>query len=131
MRNRIHNCTNPYQGGRKRVLCVCSAGLLRSPTTAWVLSNEPFGFNTRAVGCDVGHALVPIDKVLITWADEIVCMEKRHEDIVLSMVREFFADDVMEFRTPIHVLDTPDAYGFREDALVEIITEKCKEIYGS
>jgi predicted protein tyrosine phosphatase len=31
--NRLGNCKNYHQGKFKRVLCVCSAGLLRSPTT--------------------------------------------------------------------------------------------------
>ena len=48
--NRLGNSKNPYQGDFKKVLCVCSAGLLRSPTAAWVLSNAPFNFNTREIG---------------------------------------------------------------------------------
>lgn len=74
--NRKWNSHNEYQGKHKRVLCVCSAGLLRSPTAAWVLSNPPYNFNTRAAGIDVGHALIPVDDVLIEWADEIVCMDE-------------------------------------------------------
>lgn len=75
MNNRLHNCTNPYQGKTKKVLCVCSAGLLRSPTAAVVLNRE-YGYNTRACGVDKGHALIPFDDVLAHWADEIVVMEK-------------------------------------------------------
>ena len=47
--NRLGNSRNIYQGKDKRVLCVCSAGLLRSPTAANVLHKE-FGYNTRACG---------------------------------------------------------------------------------
>ncbi len=36
-RNRWGNIDNPYQGSAKKVLCVCSAGMLRSPTAANVL----------------------------------------------------------------------------------------------
>ena len=43
--NRLANTQNKYQGKYKKVLCVCSAGLLRSPTAALVLSQEPFNFN--------------------------------------------------------------------------------------
>lgn len=74
MRNRFHNITNPYQGESKRVLCVCSAGLLRSPTAANVLHKE-FGFNTRAAGINHEYALIPLDDVLLEWADEVVVME--------------------------------------------------------
>jgi len=62
LRNRIHNSSNPYQGKFKRVLCVCSAGLLRSPTTAFVLSQEPYNYNTRAAGIVDDYALVPVDE---------------------------------------------------------------------
>ena len=58
-RNRLHNATNPYQGSYKKVLCVCSAGMLRAPTAAVVLSRPPYDFNTRAVGTDLGTALIP------------------------------------------------------------------------
>ena len=55
--NRLANSSNRYQGEYKRVLCVCSAGLLRSPTAALVLSQEPYNFNTRAAGLDEAFAL--------------------------------------------------------------------------
>ncbi len=69
--NRLGNCNNSYQGEAKRVLCVCSAGLLRSPTAAFVLSNSPWNYNTRAAGLTPQFALIPVDKVLLTWSQEI------------------------------------------------------------
>ena len=75
MNNRLYNCKNPYQGDAKKVLCVCSAGLLRSPTAAVVLNRE-YGYNTRACGTEVGHALIPLDETLMHWADEIVVMDR-------------------------------------------------------
>ena len=48
--NRLHNVRNPNQGPAKRVLCLCSAVLLRSPTVAWVLGKAPYDYNTRAAG---------------------------------------------------------------------------------
>jgi len=74
--NRLANAKNPFQSDRKKVLCVCSAGLLRSPTDAWILSNEPFGFNTRAAGASDEYALIKLDQVLVEWADEVVVMEE-------------------------------------------------------
>ena len=65
-KNALWNCKNPYQGRDKRVLCVCSAGLLRSPTIAKVLVMN--GYNTRSCGCR-DYALIQIDNVLIEWAD--------------------------------------------------------------
>lgn len=70
-RNQLANVGNRFQTKTKKVLCVCSAGLLRSPTLANVL-NLKYGFNTRAVGADKEFALIPITQALIWWADEIV-----------------------------------------------------------
>ena len=59
--NRLANTHNPYQGDFKKVLCVCSAGLLRSPSTAFVLSQDPFNFNTIAAGINEDYALIVVD----------------------------------------------------------------------
>ena len=110
--NRLANCSNKYQGRYKRVLCVCSAGLLRSPTAAWVLSNEPYNFNTRAAGLAKEFALVPVDEVLLTWADEIVVFEaKQAEQIRSALVDE----------TPIIVLGILDNFRYRDEELVSMI----------
>lgn len=108
--NRMYNCRNPYQGDYKRVLCVCSAGLLRSPTTAFVLSNEPFNFNTRAAGIDAGHALVVVDAVLLEWADEIVCMDE-------------YQKKLLETRTdkPVYNLRIGDNFAYRDARLIALI----------
>jgi len=37
---RVDNITNPYQTKAKKVLCLCSAGMLRSPTIANTLHKE-------------------------------------------------------------------------------------------
>lgn len=132
------NIRNPYQGDAKKVLCVCSAGLLRSPTTAWILSNEPYNFNTRAAGVDAGHALIPVDAVLIAWADQILVMNDYQVDQVLSIYREYLKDSggveesiLNRIKNKIIVLNIPDSYQFRDPKLVEIISNKCKEIFGS
>lgn len=112
--NRLANSSNRYQGKYRRVLCVCSAGLLRSPTAAWVLSNPPFNFNTRAAGLDSEFALIPVDDVLLRWADEIVCMTKSQEDELKRLVPE---KDVTN-------LDIPDEFEYRDEELVRLVREK-------
>ena len=112
MNNRLYNCKNPYQGKAKKVLCVCSAGLLRSPTTAEVLSQPPYNFNTRSCGYDVGHALIPIDEVLVEWADEIVVMDE-------------FQYEQIQKRTKKRVinLNIGDNFEFRSNQLKALIRE--------
>ena len=115
MRNRIWNVKNPYQGDAKKVLCVCSAGLLRSPTAAIVLANE-FGYNTRAAGVDADHALIPVDDVLLEWADETVCMDSYQA----SRLYEWGAKNII-------VLSIPDMYAYMDPELVEAIKKNYAE----
>ena len=112
--NRLANCTNRYQGKYKRVLCVCSAGLLRSPTAALVLSQEPYNFNTRAAGLDEAFALIPVDRVLIEWADEIVTMTSDQAEEIRNRLEE---------EKPIVVLNIDDNYRYRDPELIKLIRE--------
>lgn len=115
--NRMANSGNMYQGKFKKVLCVCSAGLLRSPTAAVVLSQEPFNYNTRAAGAVSEYALVAVDKVLLEWADEIVCMEQRHSDLVQDI-------NGGKLEKKVIVLDIPDRFPYRDSELVKMISSK-------
>jgi predicted protein tyrosine phosphatase len=119
--NRIHTAGNPYQGPFKRVLCVCSAGLLRSPTAALVLSQEPFNFNTRAAGCK-DYALVQVDRVLIHWADEIVVMEPSHAHTL-----EFDHPEIVTLGKKVKVLRIPDNFEYRDPELMKLIAERYQE----
>ena len=113
--NRLSNCTNRYQGDYKRVLCLCSAGLLRSPTVALVLSQFPYNYNTRAAGLSEEYALIQVDDVLLHWADEIVVMESRQAEIVRSLL------DLASEDKPIVVLGIQDDYSYRQPELIEAI----------
>ena len=113
-RNRLANTKNIFQGDRKKVLCVCSAGILRSPTIAWILSNKPFDYNTRACGCNPEYALIPLDDALITWADTIVVVEPYMVDVVESF----------EVYREIICIPTPDVYGTRDPELIKDLLPK-------
>ena len=121
--NRIANVGNRFQGSRKKVLCVCSAGLLRSPTLAWILSNEPFGYNTRAVGTSTEYALIPLEDVHLRWADAVVFVDEGSHAVAKYDYEELINN--ME----CHVLQIPDQYPFRDEKLVEIATEELKKVF--
>lgn len=120
MNNRKWNAKNPHQGQFQKALCVCSAGLLRSPTLALVLANEPYNYNTRAVGIDTGHALVPMDEVLAHWADIVFCVNNEIANEVLAKFPE--VADIMV------ILDVPDIYPYRDNQLIEIIRNQLGEV---
>lgn len=111
MNNRMHNSTNPYQGDAKKVLCACSAGLLRSPTAAVVLNRE-YGYNTRACGIEPSFALIPFDEVLAHWADEIVVMESYQIGAV-----------PLSYRDKVQCLDITDSFGYMDERLQQMILE--------
>ena len=112
--NRKANALNPYQGEHKRVLCVCSAGLRRSPTAALVLSQEPYNFNTRAAGLSREFALIPVDEVLLYWADEIVTMD----ELQAAEIR-----DMVPTGKPVIALNIEDSFEYRNPRLVERIKQ--------
>ncbi len=125
-RNSMAVIKNSYQGNATKVLCVCSGGVLRSPTAAWVLSNEPFNFNTRSCG-DKDYALIPLSEELVTWADEIVVMDEWHAKSVKGkLIDSGYEPGYRE----IHVLNVPDDYDFKNPELVQIMSDKFRAIFG-
>lgn len=116
---RIGNLSNRYQGTAKKVLCVCSGGLLRSPTAAVILAGEPYNHNTRSCGTSE-YALIKLDRILLSWADEVVVMEKEHE----SSVRLMSSAIGTLFRANIFCLNIPDKFPYRDPELVKLIKER-------
>jgi predicted protein tyrosine phosphatase len=109
--------SNSYQGDYKRVLTVCSANMLRSPTMAHVLSSEPYNFNTRSAGTQF-YALIPVTEDLLMWADEVVCADTEHALYIRDKMIEYMLDK------PIIDLNIPDIYEYRNPELIELIKER-------
>jgi len=118
-RNQLYNVGNRAQGSTKKVLCVCSAGLLRSPTAANVL-HKTFGFNTRAVGSCKEFALIPISQALIWWADEIVFVDINS----WAGLSPEEISEISDVNVKTTILDIPDDFDFGDPTLEEIILEQ-------
>lgn len=103
---------NPYQGKDKRVLFVCSAGLLRSATAARIYAQK---YNTRAAG-SASYALIPLSPNLIAWADEIVFVNPENYKMA-SYEFDFSESDV-------RVLDIPDQYEHMHPELIKAFKEQ-------
>lgn len=114
--NRLGSAKNKFQGDAKRVLCVCMGGLLRAPTAAVVLAGEPYGYNTRACGIISDFALIPVDDVLIDWADEILLM---HEDVEYEFQLRY-----PSMGPKCITLDIPDKFAYRDPELIRMIKEQ-------
>lgn len=120
-RNQLFNVNNNAQGNTKKVLTVCSAGLLRSATLANFLVKE-YEYNVRNCGTVESYALIPISEALVCWADEIVFVNKENYRQVEKELKDILTEDGMK---KIKVLDIPDDYMFNDPELLEI----CKEQY--
>ncbi len=114
--------SNASQGTAQRLLFVCSAGLLRSPTAASVGSS--MGYNTRSCGSNTTLALIPISQNLILWADFIFFMNNSNEDQVLRYLasHDLNLHDVVMSKGICW--DIEDIYNYGDDSLVWTIQKK-------
>lgn len=117
-RNATYNCTNPFQGDTKKVLTVCSAGILRSATLQNILIKE-YGYNVRNCGTIEDYALIPLSTALVSWADEIIFVDEPNYLRVKDEIQQ------LGFIDKCKVLDIPDIYSFNSPELIQI----CKEQY--
>lgn len=114
--NQLANTGNRFQTDATKVLCVCSAGLLRSPTLANVLHQE-YGCNTRACGTNEEFALIPMSEALIAWADLIVFVEKHLFDNLSKEVLE-----TIEKHGTQHIcLNIPDRFPWNDEELRDLL----------
>jgi predicted protein tyrosine phosphatase len=108
---------NPYQGKDKKVMFVCSAGILRSATAARIYGKK---YNTRACG-SYGYALIPFSANLLLWADEIVFVNQENYEEVL----DHFPAIVEKERK---VLNIPDKYSHMHPSLIKAFEEQYEPI---
>jgi len=123
-RNQLANVGNQFQTKVKKVLCVCSAGMLRSPTLANVLHKE-YGFNTRAVGADKEFALILISQALIWWADEIVFV---NGSAYYSLDQEE-KDEIDDVGVVTTLLDIQDDFDWNENGLKSLLLHEYNRVW--
>ena len=131
-RNQLGVIFNAYQGKHKKVLTVCSAGCLRSPTAAHILSSAPWNFNTRCAGTSEEYAIVPVTEALVVWADVIVVMDQWQWNHIMTIQNKLAqeTDHMFEYEyKPMHNLEIEDEFDYRNPELVKIMTEKFKELF--
>lgn len=110
---------NPYQGTDKRVLFVCSAGILRSATGSRIYARK---YNTRSAGSK-SWALIPVSHELLLWADEVVVV---NEENYLMVAEEFDLDTFENLK--IKVLNIPDDHEHMAPELIKSFEEQYERI---
>lgn len=88
--------------------------MLRSPTAAFVLTKR-YGLNTRSCGVDTESALIPVDRILLTWSEEIVCFEHSHQYAIEMLLDKF------KLKRRIVNLQIPDEYEYMQEELINLI----------
>ena len=120
--DQIRNCFdgvvhNPYQSKDKRVLFVCSMGILRSATAARIYARK---YNTRSAGT-YPDALVPLTGLLLEWADQVVFV---NEENYQSTVKKLSQTDFERLSPKFRVLDIPDQYEHMDARLIDAFEQQ-------
>ena len=115
---------NTCQTKAKRLVFVCSAGMLRSPTAQIVASK--MGYNARACGSNAKIALIPLNANLIEWADHIVFMHFTNYCQALNTFEGTGYDETI--RQKKIVWDTPDDYHWCDEWLMKVIEMKLEAL---
>lgn len=108
---------NPYQGTDKKVVFVCSMGILRSATGARLYARK---YNTRTAG-SYDDALVPLSPMLLAWADELVFVNKENYKQALSKLDDDIKDEIKQ---KSKVLNIPDQYPHMHPELIKAFEEQ-------
>lgn len=104
---------NPYQGNDRKVVFVCSMGILRSATAARLYASK---YNTRSAGT-WDDALIPLTQVLIDWADELVFVNPSNFKRATNKFGYVWHDKA-------RVLNIPDYYEHMAPELVQAFKEQ-------
>jgi predicted protein tyrosine phosphatase len=102
-----------------KVLFVCTANRLRSPTAEAVFRDEP-GLEVRSAGLDSACPR-PLTAELVYWAERLFVMERGQRDKVRRRFR-----DALDGK-PVIVLGIPDDYEYMQPELVALLKSRVRE----
>jgi len=103
-----------------KILTICSRNRWRSPT-AEKLINELSGFQARSAGTEPS-ARVRVNEKLISWADIILVMERRHLRRLQGRFPELISGKT------VHCLNIPDQYRYMAPELIDILNDHLDEL---
>lgn len=104
------------------LLFVCSKNRRRSRTAETLFRNHHL-HQVRSAGTDEG-AEVKLTARMLSWADLVLVMEKRHRD----MIQDRF--DPQDHEGKIVVLGIPDEYAYMDDELISLLQEAVADLKG-
>lgn len=105
------------------LLFICSRNQWRSPTAEALYRNRQ-GFRARSAGTEPS-ARTRVTAGMLTWADRVFVMEKKHR----QRLQDRFPEETAEH--DIIVLDIPDEYHFMDEELVLLLEAAIEPYLGS
>ena len=99
-----------------KVLFVCTANRLRSPTAEAVFADRP-GLEVRSAGLDA-RAVRPLTAELVAWADRLIVMEKSHREAIRKRYRTALGS------RRVIVIGIPDEFEYMQEELVALLKER-------
>lgn len=109
---------NPYQGSDKKVLFVCTMGILRSATGSRIYGHK---HNTRSAGTHE-EALTILTPLQLMWADEVVFVNKENFD---EADKKY---DLSEHMYKVKVLHIPDNYEHMHPEIIKAYNEQYEPV---
>lgn len=107
---------------RKKVLFVCDANRLRSPTAIELYQhNEDLEVKSAGISREIA---IRVTSELLEWADIIFVFEKRHRNLIH---KEF---NGLYWRKSITCLYVPDLYDYMDPDLIYILKQRLKRYIG-
>ena len=102
--------------GRMKLLFVCDANRMRSPTAQRIFSEDP-AFEVQSAGL-FRDATISVTRGLLEWADIIFVMEKRQRNVIHKKFKDLYQTK------KIICLHIPDEYEFMQAELVELLISR-------
>jgi predicted protein tyrosine phosphatase len=105
-----------FLASRLKILFVCDANRLRSPTAEAIFTGRPH-LDVKSAGL-AKQATVPLTVELLEWADIIFVMEKRQRNVIQSRFKEIYR------HKRIICLYIPDDFEFMDRELIRLLEER-------
>jgi predicted protein tyrosine phosphatase len=100
----------------RRILFICDLNRMRSPTAEEIFGKYP-QWEVKSAGLS-REATVPLTRELLSWADLVFVMEKRHRNVIRKRFGEIYR------AKRIVCLYIPDEYEYMDAELVRLLNAR-------
>ena len=107
----------------KKLLFICEANKLRSPTAEAICNDLP-GIEAKSAGMSAA-ADKPVNKELVGWADIVFVMERRQRNRLHKLIGDLYN------HKRIVCLYVPDEYEYMDPLLISLLKQRLREHLGN